>query len=72
MEGKRVDEGTGAERGRGPEGGFVFDRTVLHPPKLLNLLSSLFDVKLNNLKSVVTRIGERFDVTCVPLMLCGR
>ena len=31
-----------------------------------------FDVKFNTLKSVVTRIGERFNVTCVPLMLCGR
>ena len=30
-----------------------------------------FDVKFNSSKSVVMRIGPRFDVTCAPLFLCG-
>jgi len=30
-----------------------------------------FDVKFNAMKSVVMRIGERFDVYCAPLILCG-
>jgi len=29
------------------------------------------DVKFNATKSVVMRIGERFDVHCAPLILCG-
>ena len=29
------------------------------------------DVKFNTLKSAVTRIDDRFDASCEPLILCG-
>ena len=31
-----------------------------------------FDMKFNTQKSVVMRVGERYDVMCAPLMLNGK
>ena len=31
-----------------------------------------FDMKFNTQKSLVMRVGERYDVMCAPLMLNGK